>query len=62
VLYEMLTGRRAFEGKSQAGVIAAVMEHETPSLMAALPAVGAALDWVVRRCLNKDPDERWQTA
>src|SRR5579864_339118 len=61
VLYEMLAARRAFEGKSQAGLIVAIMEHEAPSVSAAVPA-GAALDRVVRRCLAKDPEERWQTA
>ncbi len=59
VLYEMLTGKRAFEGKSQVGVIAAIMEHDPPSVGGIAPA---ALDRVLRRCLAKDADERWQSA
>ena len=59
VLYEMLTGKRAFEGASPASVIAAVMERPAPSIADVAPA---ALDRVLKICLAKDPDERWQTA
>src|SRR5665213_926264 len=59
VLYEMLTGKRAFDGKNAASVIAAVMERPAPSVAEVAPA---ALDRVVKRCLEKDPDDRWQTA
>jgi Tol biopolymer transport system component/DNA-binding winged helix-turn-helix (wHTH) protein len=59
VLYEMLTGRRAFEGDSPAAVIAAILEHETPSVANAAPA---ALDLVLSRCLAKEVDDRWQSA
>jgi serine/threonine-protein kinase len=59
VLYEMLTGKRAFEGSSPASVIAAIMERPAPSIVDVAPA---ALDRVLRKCLAKDPDERWQTA
>ena len=59
VLYEMLTGERAFDGANAASVIAAVMEREAPSVAEVAPA---ALDRVVKKCLAKDPDERWQTA
>lgn len=59
VLYEMLTGKRAFEGGSQASVIAAILERPAPSLESVAPP---ALDRVLQRCLKKDPDERWQTA
>jgi TolB-like protein/tRNA A-37 threonylcarbamoyl transferase component Bud32/Tfp pilus assembly protein PilF len=59
VLYEMITGRRAFDGSSQASVIAAIMERESPSVAGAAPA---PLEQVVRRCLAKNPDERWQSA
>ncbi|HEX4803613.1 MAG TPA: protein kinase, partial [Myxococcaceae bacterium] len=59
VLYEMLAGRRAFEGDTPAGVMAAILEREAPSLGSAAPA---AVDLVLRRCLAKDPEERWQSA
>ncbi|HMD71982.1 MAG TPA: protein kinase, partial [Bryobacteraceae bacterium] len=57
VLYEVLTGKRAFEGESVASVIAAILEREPLPLTAAPP-----LDRVVRRALAKDPDQRFQTA
>ena len=59
VLYEMLTGKRAFEGASPASVIAAIMERPAPSIADVAPA---ALDRVLKKCLTKDPDKRWQTA
>jgi serine/threonine-protein kinase len=57
VLYEMLTGKRAFEGSSPASVIAAILEREPAPLEVARP-----LDRVIRRSLAKDPDQRFQTA
>ena len=57
VLYELLTGKRAFEGQSSASVIAAILEREPAPLAAAPP-----LERVVRRTLAKDPDQRFQTA
>ncbi len=62
VLYEMVTGKRAFEGKSQASLIAAILEHEPPAMSTLQTMTPPVLDHVVRRCLAKDPDERWQTA
>jgi serine/threonine protein kinase/Tol biopolymer transport system component len=62
VLYEMLTGRRAFEGKSHANVIGAILERDPQSLSATLATVPAALDQVVRTCLRKNPEQRWQSA
>jgi Tol biopolymer transport system component len=62
VVYEMVTGRKAFEGKSQASLIAAIMSADPPPLAALQPIAPAALDRVVRKCLAKDPDERWQSA
>jgi serine/threonine protein kinase len=59
VLYEMLTGKRAFEGSSPASVIAAIMERPAPSVADMAPA---ALDRALKRCLEKEPDNRWQTA
>ena len=62
VLYEMLTGRRAFEGKSQPHLIAAILsvEPDAPSKLA--PGVPPALDFLIGRCLTKDPERRLQTA
>jgi Tol biopolymer transport system component len=62
VLYEMATGRKAFEGKSQASLIAAILTAEPPSVSTIQPMTPPALDRVVRTCLAKDPDERWQSA
>src|SRR5579863_10315285 len=59
VLYEMLTGKRAFDGASPATVIAAIMERPAPSIGAMAPP---ALDRVLKRCLEKDPENRWQNA
>jgi eukaryotic-like serine/threonine-protein kinase len=59
VLYEMLTGKRAFDGKSSASVIAAILERPAPSVASVAPA---ALDRVLSRCLEKDPERRWQSA
>jgi len=68
VLYEMATGRRAFEGRSQASLIAAILER-TPAAISEVPSgssvVGgppAGLDRLIRNCLAKDPEERIQTA
>ena len=62
VLYEMLTGRRAFDGNSTASVIAAVLTSTPPPLSKIQPMTPAALDHCVKRCLTKDPDQRWQSA
>jgi Tol biopolymer transport system component/predicted Ser/Thr protein kinase len=59
VLYEMLTGKRAFDGKTSASVIAAIMERPAPSVANIAPA---ALDRALNRCLEKDPERRWQSA
>jgi serine/threonine protein kinase len=62
VLYEMITGRRAFTGESQARLISAIMTSEQPPIDELQPGAPPALDHVVRRCLAKEPDERWQSA
>jgi len=62
VLYEMLTGQRAFEGKSQLSVASAILEKEPAPITSIKPLTPRSLDHVVRRCLAKDPDERWQSA
>jgi Tol biopolymer transport system component/predicted Ser/Thr protein kinase len=58
VLYEMLTGRRGFDGSSAASVIAAILERPAPSVSEIAPD---ALDRVLKRCLEKDPELRWQS-
>jgi serine/threonine protein kinase len=62
VLYEMASGRRAFTGKSQASLVAAILASEPQPISAVQPMSPPALDRVVRTCMAKDPDERWQTA
>ena len=59
VLYEMLTGKRAFAGSNAASVIAAILERPAPSVADVAPA---ALDRVLKRCLEKDPENRWGNA
>jgi serine/threonine protein kinase/Tol biopolymer transport system component len=62
VLYEMATGRRAFNGKSQASLIGAIMSTEPQPISATSSVSSPALDALVRACLVKDPEERIQTA
>ncbi len=62
VLYEMVTGRKAFEGGSQASVMAAILERNPPRLSSVHPLAPAVLDRIVSTCLEKDADRRWQTA
>ena len=58
----MLTGKRAFEGKSQLSVASAILEKEPPPISSVKPMTPPAFDHTVRRCLAKNPEERWQTA
>ena len=62
VLYEMVTGRRAFEGKTQVGLIGAILKDEPLPISTVQPLTPPALDRVVKKCLAKDPDGRWQSA
>ena len=62
VVYEMATGKKAFEGKTQASVIAKILETDPPPMSSLQPMTPPALDRVVKKCLAKEPDERWQTA
>jgi Tol biopolymer transport system component/predicted Ser/Thr protein kinase len=62
VLYEMVTGKKAFEGKTQASLIAAILEREPTPVTSLQPLVPRTLDRVIRRGLSKDPDQRWQSA
>src|SRR5262245_13563994 len=62
VVYEMVTGRKVFEGKSQAALIAAILEHQPAPLSSVERPVPRALETVVQGCLAKDPEDRWQSA
>jgi eukaryotic-like serine/threonine-protein kinase len=62
VLYEMVTGKRAFEGKTTASTIAAILAAEPPPMSSVQPLSPAALEETVKSCVAKDPDERLQTA
>src|SRR5580704_7312727 len=62
VLYQMITGRRAFEGKSQLSIASAILEKDPEPVTSIQPAAPAALDHVAGDCLAKDPEARWQSA
>jgi len=62
VLYELVTGRQAFPGKSQLSVASAILEKDPEPISTMQPLTPPALDRTIRVCLAKDPEERWQTA
>ena len=62
LLYEMVTGKRAFDGRSQALLIASIMSADPEPLSKMLPAPPPMLDYLIQRCLVKDPEQRLQTA
>jgi serine/threonine protein kinase len=62
VLYEMATGRRAFEGKTRTSLIAAIVSTQPPAITNVQPLAPASLDHVIATCLAKEPDGRWQSA
>ena len=62
ILYEMTTGKRAFEAKGRASLIAAIVEREPPPISSLRPDTPPSLEHIVSLCLRKDPSERWQTA
>jgi eukaryotic-like serine/threonine-protein kinase len=62
ILYEMATGKKAFDDKSTASVLAAILEREPPSMSVVQPLVPSALDRVVKNYLAKEPERRWQSA
>ena len=62
LIHEMVTGKPAFSGKSRASLIAAILTTEPPPLTQLQPIAPVALEHVVKKCLAKDPDERWQSA
>src|SRR5467141_2099540 len=62
VLYEMVTGRRAFQGKSHVSVASSILEREPEPIGTIRPLTPPALEHTIRVCLAKDPEDRWQTA
>ncbi len=62
VLYEMLTGRKAFSGASHASLISSIMSSHPPSVSTVQTLAPAELDHLIARCLAKDPEDRWQSA
>jgi Tol biopolymer transport system component/Ser/Thr protein kinase RdoA (MazF antagonist) len=62
LLYEMATGKRAFEGSSRTSLIAAIVSSHPAPISSVVPMTPPAIDRVVRKCLEKDPDDRWQSA
>ena len=60
--YEMLSGRRAFEGATSADTLSAILNHEPPEVVTPGEPLTPALGRIVHRCLEKDPDERFQSA
>ncbi|MFH2050069.1 MAG: protein kinase [bacterium] len=61
LLYEMVTGRRAFEGGSHASLIAGILEREPVSITSITPMTPPALERLIKKCLNKNPESRWQS-
>ena len=62
VLHEMLTGQKAFEGKTHASLIAAILAREPTPVTVLQPLAQALVDGIVRKCLAKKADDRWQSA
>jgi eukaryotic-like serine/threonine-protein kinase len=62
VLYEMLAGRKAFDGKTRASLIGSILKDEPPPVSAVRSLTPASLDRVIKKCLEKDPEARWQSA
>jgi serine/threonine protein kinase len=60
VLYEMVTGQKAFQGKSYSNLVDAILSAD-PAPMSVKPITPSWLERLVRRCLAKDPEDRWQT-
>jgi serine/threonine protein kinase/Tol biopolymer transport system component len=62
LVHEMVTGRMAFQGKTQAGLIGSILKDDPPPISSIQKASPPALDFVIGKCLAKDPDDRWQSA
>lgn len=62
IVYEMVTGRRAFDGNSHASIITSVMSNEPPAMRELVAIAPGSLERLVRKCLTKSADDRWQNA
>lgn len=62
LVYEMVTGLKAFQGEDQASIIGAILERQPAPVSDLQPLTPAGLDRVLKKCLAKDPDRRWQSA
>jgi eukaryotic-like serine/threonine-protein kinase len=62
LLYEMATGQRAFKGESRTSLIAAIVSAHPPPISTVAPLTPPVLEHVIRKCLEKDPEDRWQSA
>src|SRR5258708_37853630 len=62
VVYDEVSGERAFQGKSQVSVASAILEKEPAPISTAKPMTPPMMERAVNRCLAKEPDDRWQTA
>jgi Tol biopolymer transport system component len=62
LLFESISGRKAFAARTQASLIGAILRDQPPALSMVIPVAPAALDRVITKCLAKDPDHRWQDA
>ncbi len=62
VVYEMVTGKKAFEGKTQASLMAKILETDPAPMSNLAPMTPPALDRLVKKCLSKEPEARWQAA
>jgi hypothetical protein len=62
VLYEMTTGKRAFEGRTRTSLIAAIVQSDPPPISMVRPLTPPILEHLIRKCLCKDPEDRWQSA
>jgi serine/threonine-protein kinase len=62
IFYEMLSGKRAFQGNTPADTLTAILIHDPPSLIGTSPNITAPLERIIRRCLEKEPNERFQSA
>ena len=62
LLYEMTTGKKAFEARNKTSLIAAIVSGQPAPVSTVTPLTPPALEHVIRKCLEKDPDDRWQSA